>query len=83
MPDPEIFRNAHEFNLKSIFEMVRRQAYLTAGMKFVIIDSRTENAKENDKDNIEKYLKGASSFTFFFEGGVKSYVMHLNLGEKY
>lgn len=82
LPDPEIFRNAHEFNLRSIFEMVRRQAYLTAGMKFVIIDNRTENAKENDKDNIEKYLKGASSFTFFFEGGVKSYVMHLNLGEK-
>ncbi len=82
LPDFEIFKNSHEFNLKLIFEMIRRQAYLTAGIMFVIIDNRSEDTRELDKTNVEKYLKGAKSFTFFFEGGVKSYVTHLNFGEK-
>jgi DNA gyrase subunit B len=62
-PDPEIF-SVLEFNWQTIIEHMRQQAYLNKGVKIHLFDKR-------DKANIKTY-------TYFFEGGIASYVKHLN-----
>lgn len=62
-PDGSIFQTI-EFDLKTIITHLRQQAYLTKGVKLNIVDSR-------DK-------KKPTGYNFYFEGGVKSYVRHLN-----
>ncbi|MBU0531405.1 DNA topoisomerase (ATP-hydrolyzing) subunit B [Patescibacteria group bacterium] len=64
-PDPSIFETI-EFDLKTIVDHLRQQAYLTKGVKFVIQDQRTR----------EKI-----SYSFYFEGGVASFVKHINHGK--
>jgi len=61
-PDSEIFEKV-DFNYESILDRVRQQAYLTKGVK---IETRDER----------KTL--ASSYSFYFEGGIASYVSHLS-----
>lgn len=60
-PDPEIFGKKVDFNLQTILNRLRQQAYLTKGVSISIYDERSD----------EKYR-------FYFEGGVSSYVSHLN-----
>jgi len=60
--DKTIFETI-EYDLPYIIDHLRQQAYLTAGVKLEIIDERTE----------EHHPYG-----FYFEGGVASYVRHLN-----
>jgi DNA gyrase subunit B len=62
-PDPEIFSTL-EFNWKTIVDHMRQQAYLTKGVKISLYDER----KKGDK----------KSYIFYFEGGVLSYLRHLN-----
>lgn len=59
--DKQIFGDKMEFNLQTILNRLRQQAYLTKGVTISIIDERTG----------EKYR-------FYFEGGISSYVHHLN-----
>ncbi|MCX6741052.1 MAG: ATP-binding protein, partial [Candidatus Parcubacteria bacterium] len=66
-PDPEIFPKI-EFTLSTILNHLRQQAYLTKGVKILIADTRQPNA--------------ASRYQFYFEGGIKSYVKHLNRTNK-
>ncbi len=61
-PDPEIFTTL-DFNRDYILDHLRQQAYLTKGVRIIIIDERTKPYK---------------SYSFYFEGGVASYVRHLN-----
>jgi len=65
-PDASIFETT-EFNLKTIIDHLRQQAYLTKAVKLRIVDAR-EKGKEN-------------AFSFYFEGGVASYVRHINHGK--
>lgn len=65
-PDESIFETV-EFNLKTIIEHLRQQAYLTKGIHLLIHDHR-EKGKE-------------SSYGFYFEGGVASYVRHIAQGK--
>ena len=60
LPDPEIFETT-EFNLNTILDYARQQAYLTKGVTVHVKDERT-NFK----------------YTFHFEGGIQSYLRHLN-----
>lgn len=62
-PDPEMF-TATEFKLKTILDRMRQQAYLTKGIKIIVEDNR-------EKGQEERYV-------FYFEGGISSYVRHLN-----
>jgi len=64
-PDAEIFKEI-EFDIKKILNHLRQQAYLTRGVRIAIID---------------KSQAQASDYTFYFEGGVKSYVKHLVRGQ--
>ncbi len=65
-PDETIFETT-EFNLQTIIDHLRQQAYLTKGIKIVIIDDREESTTRG--------------YAFYFEGGVASYVRHINHGK--
>lgn len=62
-PDPEIF-SVLEFDWKYVLDHLRQQAYLTKGVTIKVRDERVKGA---DK-----------TYTFHFEGGVASFVRHLN-----
>src|SRR3990167_179191 len=61
-PDSEIFSKI-EFNLKHILDHLRQQAFLTKGVKIEIIDQR---------EKIPTY------HSFYFEGGLISFINYLN-----
>ncbi len=63
--DPEIFPEIN-FNYKKIVNHFRQQAYLTKGIRIKIDDKRDPEKEE--------------SYTFYFEGGIKSYVSYLTKG---
>jgi len=63
-PDPEIF-NDIKFDLKKILNHLRQQAYLTKKVRISVVDRRIAPDK---------------SYTFYFEGGLASYVKHLTRG---
>lgn len=112
IPDPEIFP-IRQFNLQTIVNHCRQQAYLTKGVKINIKDNRTGAAPEMiaklkedikdqeeiiDKENAEGHAGPEDEsgeektkipeerisklfpkeYTFYFEGGIASYVRHLN-----
>ena len=61
-PDEEIFSEI-EFNVKTILDHFREQAYLTKGLQVVLIDERGENP---------------TYYAYRFDGGLKSFVKYLN-----
>lgn len=61
-PDDEIFKTI-DFSWSKILDHLRQQAYLTKGIKITIHDQRKAPGEV---------------YTFFFEGGIVSYVHHLN-----
>jgi len=63
-PDKEIFKEI-KFDLRRILNHLRQQSYLTKGVKITIIDQREKPAK---------------SYSFYFEGGLVSYVKYLTRG---
>lgn len=65
-PDASIFETI-DFNYKTIIDHLRQQAYLTAGVQLEIIDERE---------------KTPLHYGFYFEGGVASYVRHLNAAKE-
>jgi len=65
-PDPEIFKN-REFNFETIINRLRQYAYLNRGVKIKIVDKRHGTDK---------------TYTFYFDGGIVSYVKHFNQGKE-
>ena len=68
-PDPEIFKKI-EFDWDKVLTHLRQQAYLTRGVKITIVDERKKS-----KDLAPRH-------SFYFEGGIVSYLGYLNRGEK-
>jgi len=68
-PDPEIFKEI-KFDEKKILNTLRQQAYLQKGLKIFFSDQR------------EKPSQAASypNYTFYFEGGIASYLKYLTKG---
>ncbi len=70
-PDAEIFNTFEKgkewFDAKRILDHLREQAYLTKGVKITFKDERGELP---------------SSYTFYFEGGLISFIRFLNENEK-
>jgi DNA gyrase subunit B len=64
-PDESIFETT-EFNFQTIVNRMRQQAYLTKGVSISVVDERKE---------------GGEKYRFYFEGGIMSYVRHLNKGK--
>ncbi len=66
-PDGTIF-TVTEYSWEKILTRLRQQAYLTKGIRLIALDLR--NGKK------------PKQYGFYFEGGVSSYVRHLNRGQK-
>ncbi|MBI2175325.1 MAG: DNA topoisomerase (ATP-hydrolyzing) subunit B [Parcubacteria group bacterium] len=66
-PDKDIFKTI-AFDWERILEHFRQQAYLTRGVRITARDER------------ESELRAHRSHAFYFDGGVRSYVRHLNRG---
>ncbi len=83
-PDVEIFKETVEFNFEKVVGHLRQQAYLVKGTLINIVDARGFEGKL-DLDG-ESYLIDMRyelpSFSFFFEGGLKSLLHHLNFFSK-
>jgi len=61
--DPEIF-SVLDYNFNLILDHLRQQAYLTKGVNISVKDERIKDQPK--------------SYVFYFEGGIASYVKHLN-----
>ena len=69
MPDNQIFTETN-FDFREIIKKCRQHAYLTAGLRISIKDERVEEGKD------------AKIFDLYFEDGIKSYVLFMNIDEK-
>ncbi|MDD5731522.1 MAG: DNA topoisomerase (ATP-hydrolyzing) subunit B [Patescibacteria group bacterium] len=78
-PDTSIFETT-KFSFKTISEHCRQTAYLNRGLNITVVDLREEVESENEdefgKKGKVKYPKKKE--TYYFEGGVSSYVLHIN-----
>jgi DNA gyrase subunit B len=63
-PDPEVFKEV-KFDLKKIISHLRQQAYLTPKVRITVADQR---------------VKPEESYSFYFEGGLASYIKYLTRG---
>lgn len=66
-PDLKVF-TVLEFDWPHILDHLRQQAYLTKGVKIFVYDKRTSGQFK--------------SYVFYFEGGIASYVRHLNYNKE-
>lgn len=64
VPDPEIFTETTEFDYEKLLLRVRELAFLNRGLRISLTDKREEHEK--------------NQATFFYEGGIQSYVEYLN-----
>jgi DNA gyrase subunit B len=74
-PDPDIFKEI-VFDIDQILNHLRQQAYLTKGVKILVRDGREPLESEDFKEGEEK------NYSFYFEGGIVSYVKFLNRHEE-
>ncbi|MFO0743792.1 MAG: DNA topoisomerase subunit B [Candidatus Paceibacterota bacterium] len=94
-PDIEIFKEGTNFEWSRIVSHLRQQAYLVKGLEINILDLRTKYQDSEIKNLLKEfegvsYLKdlsndiisGYKSFSFFFEGGLRSLVAHYNFNSK-
>lgn len=63
-PDASIMQDT-KFNRKTIIDYLRRQAYLTKGVRIILVD---------ETEDVQEY------YAFKFEGGIKAYVEYLSEG---
>jgi DNA gyrase subunit B len=66
-PDPAIFKDIN-FSWQRIVDHLRQQAYLMKGLKIAVSDQRPKDPLLHN------------SYTFYFEGGLRSYIDYLNSG---
>ncbi len=69
MPDEQIFTET-EFDFKEIVKKCRQHAYLTAGLRISLRDERVEKGSD------------PKIYELYFEDGIKSYVLFMNIDEK-
>jgi DNA gyrase subunit B len=62
-PDPEIFQETTVFDYDTLANRLRELAFLNRGIKITIEDKREKDRRKNE---------------YYYEGGIKSYVQHLN-----
>jgi len=74
-PDASIFETI-DFDAQTIITRLRQQAYLTKGITLLFEDKRL------DKHEGEVATGATYKYSFYFEGGVRSYVDHLNLNKE-
>ncbi len=65
--DPEIFKETTVYEYDILATRIRELAYLNRGIRIIIMDEREEEVR---------------SESFYFEGGIREYVEHLNDGKE-
>ncbi len=77
--DAKIFPEI-KYNVRTIIDRMRQKAYLTKAITITFIDAQ---ANEAETDKIGKGFEppDGETYTFYFEGGIASYVRHLNKGK--
>lgn len=78
-PDPEIFKEI-KWDLHTLFDHFRQQAYLVKGVRIDILDER--NQIKSVKPETKKETVHIPTYTFYFEGGLVSYIRFLTEGEQ-
>lgn len=82
--DPGIFKEGIEYDWKEVVSRMRQQAYLVKGLRITLIDAREYDGEIFLKDTF--YLKDqkldAPSMSFYFEGGLMSFVKAQNQTQK-
>ena len=73
-PDPKIFETL-DFQWGTVLGHLRQQAYLTKGININITDERSEEEKAKDPTSLPFPI---NKYRFYFEGGIASYVKHIN-----
>ncbi|MCX6781664.1 MAG: DNA topoisomerase (ATP-hydrolyzing) subunit B [Candidatus Magasanikbacteria bacterium] len=73
-PDKTIF-DTLDYEWKTIIDHLRQYAYLSKGIHLIIKDERSAEEKEIDKTSL---TFPNPAYQFYFEGGICSYVRHLN-----
>ncbi|PBB05825.1 DNA topoisomerase (ATP-hydrolyzing) subunit B [Salimicrobium humidisoli] len=63
-PDPEIFKEGQEYDFETLTTRLRELAFLNRGLTITVEDKREEHGNEKKE--------------FYYEGGIISYVEHLN-----
>ena len=84
LPDEGVFKGLtfddNFFSMDRILDYVRDQAYLVKGMYVRVIDAR--DMKEEDIKSetlfITEQISDCNSYSFYFEGGLKSFIHHHN-----
>ncbi len=77
--DPTIFQEI-KYNTTTIIDRIRQKAYLTKAITITFNDAR-ELEEETDVVGKGHAVPFGKSYTFYFEGGIASYVRHLNKGK--
>jgi DNA gyrase subunit B len=72
-PDHTIFKETKGFVAETLIHRARELAFLNAGLLIIVCDARLEE-QLGDGEN----KKSGRSHEFFFEGGIKSFVQHVN-----
>ena len=83
-PDITIFKEGIDYDVKTIVDRLRQQAYLVKKLRVTIIDART-SAKKIDHTSVfwfKELALEAPSTTYYFEGGIQSMVRHYNALQK-
>ena len=65
--DESIFTDAPDYSYNTLLQRFREMAFLAKGISLTVIDQRADPAKEH---------------TFYFEGGIASFVRYLNRNKK-
>ncbi len=73
-PDPKTFETLN-FQWGTVLSHLRQQAYLTKGININITDERSEEEKSKDPTSLPFPI---NKYRFYFEGGIASYVKHIN-----
>lgn len=76
-PDDSIFETI-DFEWKTIINHLRQHTYLSKGVHLIIKDQRSPEEKEVDSTSLNF---PNPIYQFYFEGGISSYVRHLNQGK--
>ena len=83
-PDSTIFKDTIVFDLKTIVDRLRQQAYLVKKLRVTVIDAR-ESTEKFDPTSVFWFKDlgiEAPTITYYFEGGLKSLVAHYNRLQK-
>ncbi len=76
-PDADIFRETITFEYDTLLKRLREQAFLNAGVRITLTDLRPENDIVNEEDGTRTH----HAVDLCYEGGIRSFVEHLNSGK--